>query len=163
MNFRAGDAVMHWTYGLGKIVKLEERKLFGQDGMYYAVQIGDLMIWVPADDKLGVRLRPPTPRTRFKKLLSLLSHKGEPLPQDRHERKTLLMELLRDGRAESLCRVICSLMTFRQTHSLNDNDQAILKRAQTSLLGEWGYTLSIPTQQAEVQMQRMLASVYAGD
>ena len=29
MNFHEGDTVMHWTYGLGQIIKLEERDLYG--------------------------------------------------------------------------------------------------------------------------------------
>jgi RNA polymerase-interacting CarD/CdnL/TRCF family regulator len=34
MSFHEGDAVMHWTYGLGQIVRLEERELFGSKALY---------------------------------------------------------------------------------------------------------------------------------
>jgi RNA polymerase-interacting CarD/CdnL/TRCF family regulator len=157
MNFREGDSVMHTTYGLGKIIQLEERTLYGPAMMYYAVQIGDMTVWVPADDKLETRLRPPTRNAEFKRLLEILSGPGEPLPEDRHLRKELLTEWLRDGRAESLCRVIRSLTTFRQVKSLNDNDQIMMRRAQHALIGEWGYSLSIPIAQAEHEMHHLLA------
>ncbi len=52
MDFHEGDTVMHWTYGLGKVIRLEERVLSGKKELYYAVQIGDMTVWVPADDKL---------------------------------------------------------------------------------------------------------------
>ena len=65
--------------------------------------------------------------------------------------------LLKDGRAESLCRVIRSLVAFSKTHPLNDNDQALLKRAQTALLAEWGHALNVTPQQAEVQLKRLLS------
>lgn len=29
MDFHEGDTVMHWTYGLGQIIRLEERNLSG--------------------------------------------------------------------------------------------------------------------------------------
>ena len=29
MNFHTGDTVMHWTYGIGQIVNLEERAIAG--------------------------------------------------------------------------------------------------------------------------------------
>ena len=106
MHFHSGDAVMHWMHGLGTVVRLENRDLFGVASMYYAVKIGDLIVWVPADGELTHRLRPPTPKARFKRLLSELSTPGEALPMDRHERKLLLIELLKDGRAELLVRVI---------------------------------------------------------
>lgn len=161
MDFHAGDPVMHWTYGLGQVVRLEERTLSGLKALYYAVQLHDLTVWVPADGKLGSRLRPPTSESGFKQLLALLSGPGEPLPDDRHERKIRLMGLLKDGRAESLCRVIRDLSAYRQARSLNDNDQALLKLSQNALLGEWGFVLSITQAQAETELQRLLATASA--
>lgn len=161
MSFNEGDPVMHWTYGLGRVVRLEERSISGRNILYYAVQIGDMTVWVPDDGMLDKRLRPPTPKAAFKRLISMLSGPGEPLPDDRLERRSLLKELLKDGRAESLCRVIRSLTDYRQAHSLNDNDHALLKQTQSALLGEWGFALSLTPAQAELELHRLLAS--AGD
>ena len=156
MNIREGDSVMHWTHGLGKVVRLEERALSGQVIMYYAIQIGDMTVWVPADEMLETRLRFPTRKADFKKMLSTLSKPGEPLPEDRRERKTLLMEWLKDGQTESLFRVIRSLATYRQAHSLNLDEQAILKRSQNALIGEWSCAMSISIAQAEIELYRLL-------
>ena len=161
MNFHSGDAVMHWMHGLGTVVRLEKRDLFGKAAMYYAVKIGDLVVWVPADDELARRLRPPTPKARFKRLLAELSNPGEELPQDRHLRKLLLIDLLKDGRAESLVRVIRALMAYKKIHSLNDNDHNQLRRAEGSLTAEWGYILSITPLQAEVELHHLLETVPA--
>jgi RNA polymerase-interacting CarD/CdnL/TRCF family regulator len=157
MSFHAGDTVMHWTYGLGQVLRKEVRALSGSKMLYYAVQMGVLTVWVPADDNLDSRLRSPTSQSDFKKLLHLLSAPGEPLPDDRHERKIRLLALLRDGRAESLCRVIRDLCAYRHVRSLNDNDQTLLKQAQNALLGEWGFVLSVTPAQAQIEMQRLLA------
>jgi RNA polymerase-interacting CarD/CdnL/TRCF family regulator len=157
--FRKGDTVMHWTYGLGKIVRLENRQLLGHKTTYYAVQVGDMTVWVPADDQLDQRLRKPSSKAQLRKLRLLLARSGVTLPIDRHERKTILLAMLKDGRAESLCRVIRSLVAFSKTHPLNDNDQALLKRAQTALLAEWGHALNVTPQQAELQLKRLLGPV----
>lgn len=161
MNFHSGDAVMHWMHGLGTVVRLEKRELFGKPAMYYAVKIGDLVVWVPADAELAHRLRPPTPKARFKRLLSELSSPGEELPLDRHLRKLLLVDLLKDGRAESLVRVIRALMSYKKIHSLNDNDHNQLRRAEGSLTAEWGYILSITPLQAEVELHQLLQAMPA--
>jgi RNA polymerase-interacting CarD/CdnL/TRCF family regulator len=157
MKIREGDSVMHWTHGLGKVVQLEERVLSGQALMYYAIQIGDMMVWVPADDMLETRLRFPTRTAEFQKLVDTLSQPGEPLPDERRERKTLLMEWLKDGRTESLFRVIRSLATYRQAHSLNLDEQTLLKRSKNTLVGEWSYALSVTPTQAEHELYRLLA------
>lgn len=163
MDYKIGDPVMHWTYGLGQIVGLEERAIASQKALYYAVEVQGLTVWVPADGKMESRLRPPTPADRFKQLFAILTSPGEPLPEDRHERKTRLAEQLKDGRAESLCRVIRDLSAYRRAKSLNENDQVLLKRAQSVLLGEWGFSLSIPVMQAESDLQHLLQSGPAGE
>jgi RNA polymerase-interacting CarD/CdnL/TRCF family regulator len=156
MNIQEGDTVMHWTHGLGKVVRLEERVLAGEVILYYAIQIGDMTVWVPADDMLETRLRFPTHADEFQSLMGILSEPGEPLPENRRERKTLLVEWLKDGRAESRLRVIRSLVTYRQIRPLNAEEQALLKRSKNALLAEWSCAMSIPLSQAETQLHRLL-------
>ncbi|HMB21807.1 MAG: CarD family transcriptional regulator [Chloroflexota bacterium] len=163
MNFYKGDMVMHWTYGIGQIVNLEERALAGSKTIYYVVQVRDMTVWVPADKKVQSRLRPPTPKSRFQRLLAILSSPSEPLPEDRLERKTHLLELLQDGRPESLCQVIRDLSAYQKQQSkpMNDNDQMILKQSRNTLLGEWEFVLSITPAQAEHELHRLLTPAVA--
>jgi RNA polymerase-interacting CarD/CdnL/TRCF family regulator len=156
MGFHAGDMVMHWTYGLGQVVHLEERDMFGSKCLYYAVQLGDLTVWVPEDGKLDSRLRPPTSADEFKLLLGTLSTPSQPLPDDRNERKNHLLGLLKSGRAESLCEVIRDLDAHQHVRQLNENDQTLLKQARSALLGEWCFVLSLTQAQVEHEMRRLL-------
>jgi RNA polymerase-interacting CarD/CdnL/TRCF family regulator len=160
MNFYKGDMVMHWAYGIGQIVNLEERALAGAKAVYYVVQVRDMTVWVPADSKVGSRLRPPTPKYRFQRLLDILSSPSESLPEDRLELKTRLQELLQDGTPESLCQVIRDLSAYQKqlTKPLNDNDHMVLKQSRNTLLGEWGFVLAITQAQAEHELYRLLTS-----
>jgi RNA polymerase-interacting CarD/CdnL/TRCF family regulator len=160
MSFYKGDMVMHWAHGIGQIVNLEERALAGAKAVYYVVQVKDMTVWVPADSKVESRLRPPTPKFKFENLLAILSSPSEPLPEDRLERKTRLLELMQDGRPESLCQVIRDLSAYQKQlgKPMNDNDHMVLKQARNTLLGEWGFVLSITPAQAEHELHRLLAS-----
>jgi RNA polymerase-interacting CarD/CdnL/TRCF family regulator len=159
MNFHKGDTVMHWTYGIGQILNLEERALAGSKTIYYEVQVKNMTVWVPADSKVRSRLRTPTSKPRFTRLLAILSSPSELLPADRLERKNHLVALLEDCRPESLCLVIRDLSAYQKQlgKPMNDNDQMILKQSRNTLLGEWGFVLSIPHAQAEIEMYRLLA------
>jgi RNA polymerase-interacting CarD/CdnL/TRCF family regulator len=160
MNFYKGDMVMHWSHGIGQIVNLEERALAGSKTIYYVVQMQDMTVWVPADSKVGSRLRPPTPKSRFQPLLAILSSPSERLPADRVERKTHLLALLQDGSPESLCQVIRDLSAYHKQlgKPMNDNDQMVLRQARNTLLGEWGFVLDMTHAQAEYEMYRLLTS-----
>ena len=156
MDFHVGDPVVHWTYGFGQIVGLEERALTSQKMLYYLVQIQGLTVCVPADDKAVTRLRVPTPERDFKKLFVVLSGQGESLPEDRLQRKAQLRKKLDDGNAEAICEVIRDLSSYEQKKSLNEDDKHILKQAWNSLLGEWGFSMSVSQAQAEVELRRLL-------
>ncbi len=156
MDFKVGDRVVHWIHGLGEIVALEERMLTGQKMVYYVVEIQEMTVYVPADDKAGSRMRLPTPERGFKKLFAILSGPGESLSEDRRERKFLLQKKLEDGQAESVCQVIRDLSSYELVRPLNDDDRNILNRARHSLLGEWEFALSVPPAEAELELHRLL-------
>jgi len=158
MEFHAGDMVMHWNRGIGQVVGQEERILSGSKFTYYAVQMQDIIIWVPVDSKSGSRLRLPTSRPEFKQLLATFSNTGKPLPENRFERRTRILALLKDNSAESLCQIIRDLSAYQKNHLLNENDRMLLKQARNALLGEWGFVLSTSRVQAEFELHSLLAS-----
>lgn len=159
MSFQLGDQVIHWVYGLGEIIQLDEKVLSGHVGKYYVVQIRDLTLWVPVNGTGEHCLRFPTPAKDFQKLFSILASPGEPLSADRFARKTQLMELLRDRTLVSICRVVRDLVDYKRTKKLNDNDNSILAHARELLLNEWSIALSVPVQQAEGELRKLLETI----
>ena len=156
MELHKDDQVIHYAYGLGKIVRIEEKTVLDVVRTYYAVQIGDLMVWVPDDESLIYRLRLPTPAGEFDELYNVLSGEGMALPDDRFERRELLDGLLREGSAASLCRVIRSVTNYRQNHSLDSHDQMALNRSHETLISEWMYVKSVSRSMVEKEIARLL-------
>lgn len=156
MNFRVGDQVVHWTYGPGEVVQLDEKVLSGRSERYYVVQVRDMTLFVPITDQGEASLRVPTPADEFGRLFEILKGPEQPLSGDRWERKNQLMAMMKDGRLESICQVIRDLVAFRRTKKLNDYDSAILERAQNFLLNEWQISLGVTRSQAEHELHRLL-------
>lgn len=156
LAFHVGDQVIHCTHGLGEIIQLDEKELFGHNDKYYVVKIRDLTVWVPISE-MGERcLRPLTPAGDFERLFGILSSPGVPLSLDRLERKNQLMEQLKDGTLESVCRVVRDLAFHRRMKKTNENDVAVMARARSFLLDEWSVVLSIPIHQAENKLRDLL-------
>jgi RNA polymerase-interacting CarD/CdnL/TRCF family regulator len=122
------------------------------------VQVGDLTIWVPADNNLKNRLRFPTSEAGFRKLLSIFSSPAEPLPDDRRERNIQLQDKLKNGGVESLCIIIRDLTAYRRHRSWNDYDSALMKRVTKMLIGEWSVSLNVAPKDAEMELHSLLAS-----
>ena len=162
MEFQIGDSVVHCTYGMGKVMDVEERVYNQASTKYYKVQVIDFTIWVPADENLKSRLRLPASVSGFKKLLTLLAAQPENLPKDRRERNTLLQERMKNGAVDSLCKVIRDLAYFRRDKSWSEYDSALMKRAQKALIGEWVFILSVTPEHAEMELAKLLAQKIGG-
>lgn len=101
MEFKTGDWVVHCVHGLGQVQALEERVTEKKSVLYYAIQLANLTIWVPADENEKSRLRRPIDESGFQELLATLAKPAEPLPTDRRQRSLQLLDLMKDGSAGS--------------------------------------------------------------
>jgi RNA polymerase-interacting CarD/CdnL/TRCF family regulator len=156
VGFQVGEKVIHWNYGMGEVLQLDEKPLDGQMTPCYVVRIRDLTIWVPIHPMGDSCLRLPTPRDEFENLFAILRSPGEILSNDRLERRTQLIEKIRDGKLESICQVVRDLSLYRQSKKLNDHDKTILARAQNFLLNEWRLALTISMPEAERELKLLL-------
>jgi RNA polymerase-interacting CarD/CdnL/TRCF family regulator len=156
MGFQIGDKVIHWTYGLGEIMLIEEKIIHGHPTNCYVVKISDLTIWIPIEEGQQSSLRRPTPPNDFDRLFSILRSPSEKLLEDRMLRRSQLIEQLKDGQLASVCRVVRDLTHLQRSTKLNDQERSILERAEKSLLAEWTYSLGTPPNQAHQAMTSML-------
>jgi RNA polymerase-interacting CarD/CdnL/TRCF family regulator len=157
MGFQVGDWVVHCAHGLGQVHAIEERMIDKKTVLYYMVQLTDLTIWVPADENQNNRLRPPATAAEFKKSLSILSSPADQLISDRRQRNLQLLEMLKDGSVESLCRVLRNLTAHRHNRTWSEYDSALMNRVQKALIGEWSFILSVPRLDAQLELQRLLS------
>ena len=156
VEFQVGDKVVHWSYGPGEIIQLDEKNISGQNTLYYVVQIRDLTLWVPVNGGSQHSLRLPTSTREFGKLFKILRGPGDKISDDRYERKTQLTERMREGTLDSICSIIRDLTTFSYAKKLNDYDAALLERAKKFLLDEWKISLSVPLSDAQRELDLLL-------
>lgn len=158
MDFQIGEKLIHWTYGLGEITRIEEKTIHGQLENCYVFCTADLTIWIPVNNMDQCSLRRPTPPEEFDQLFTILGAPGEQLDGDRLQRKIQLMSKIKDGQLASICKVIRDLTYFKRNAKLNEQERSILERTVNSLLTEWTYSLKIPLSQAQQDMTAMLGN-----
>ena len=158
MGFQIGDWVVHCTHGLGQVLAIEERANNNKTALYYMIQLKDLTIWVPADENLNSRLRFPASAEEFKKFLAILSGSAEKLLDDRRQRNLQLLEILKDGSVESMCKVLRDLAAHRHHRTWNEYDSALMNRVQKALIVEWSFSLSVSPLDAEIELQKLLSA-----
>ena len=157
MGFHVGDKVIHWVHGLGEIIYIDEKIICDRPTSCYVLRTPDLMIWIPINDMEQQSLRMPALPEDFERLYAILTSPGEELLADRTLRKEQLLAKMKDGKLESLCRVVRDLTDFKNRYKLNDQEKSILERATSSLLTEWSYSLGMSMSQAHQEMTTLLS------
>lgn len=156
MKYRVHDRVMHWTYGTGEIVSIEDKTLAGNTRAYYVLQTEDLTLWVPADETGENNLRLPLPWDDFCQEIRSLSEPADPLPDQPYPRQNELTTRMHKRTLADLCSVIRDLTARELTTKLNRSDQDILNRARNMLIDEWYLSLGCERDEAERQLNRLL-------
>ncbi len=157
MDYKIGDKIVHWTYGLGTVVAIDQKDIDGVTQEYYVVEVELLKLWVPFDEADRGSIRFPTESIQFNVLFDILRTPGERLSDHQYQRKIELRERMQKSTLGDLCHVIRDLNDRARNHTLNQNDSTVLFRAEEHLLDEWVLSLgaerSIALQELEILLQ----------
>jgi len=156
VKYEVGDTVVHWTYGLGKVIGIEEMHLAGIVQQYYIVEVQLFKLWVPVTEANEGSIRFPTESAQFKRLFDILRMPGESLPENHYQRKLELRERMQKRTLEGLCHVIRDLADRSRHHTLNQYDSSVLYHAEEHLLDEWALSLGVERTNALRELEVML-------
>ena len=154
MPFKAGDAIVHPTYGVGSIVRLEEKRLTeDQPCWYYVVVVDKSTLWVPVDENNTAGLRSVTPKKELDRYRAVLKSRPGALERDHNKRRMLINERVKRGSFQNLCEAVRDLSAQSWKRTLSEADLTLFQRLSRSLYREWAASadISLPDATAEVQ------------
>lgn len=156
VKYKVGDTIVHWIYGMGTVVAIEQKDIAGVTQQYYVVEVAPLKLWVPVEEVETSSLRFPTEIGQFQALFDILQTPGGPLPDHHYQRKSFLQDRMQRSSLSGLCHVIRDLSDRSQQHSLNQNDTAVFSRAKNQLLDEWVLAMGTQRLNALQELQALL-------
>ena len=158
--YHIGDTIVHWNYGLGTIVAIEEKIIGGVTQQYYVVDVESLQLWVPVEEANVSSLRFPTESFKFEALFDILRTPGETLPDNQYQRRLEIRDRMQKKTLPDLCHLIRDLADRSRKCTLNQNDTAVLTRAEDLLLDEWVRSLDVNRSNAHDELEALLQEVY---
>lgn len=156
MKYNVGDTIVHWTHGVGTIVAIENKDIAGATQQYYVVEAERLQLWVPVDEVNESSIRLLTEGIQFEALFDILRSPGELLPDQQYQRRNELQKRLQKKTLADLCHLIRDLADRSRLHTLNQNDSAVLSRAEDHLLDEWVRSLGVGRSDAVDELTALL-------
>jgi RNA polymerase-interacting CarD/CdnL/TRCF family regulator len=163
MEFDAGDNVVHASYGVGNIVRVEEKRLAEADlRLYYVLAVENSTVWVPVNATGTIGLRRVTPKQELEKYRRVLKGKPTVLDRDHHKRRAEINERLKRGSFLSVCETTRDLTAHGWRRPLNDVDASMLQKVHDNLCREWaasaGVTMADATREVDELLQAGQAS-----
>jgi len=155
-TYQTGDHVVHPSYGLGSILRREERRLDGSPRPYYVVETGASTVWVPIQPDGSAALRAVTPSRDLARYRAILQDPPQPLERDHNKRRLDLKERLAPGSFLVLCEVVRDLSALGWQRSLRDADAAVLSKVRDNLLREWAAASGQTVTAAGAEVDRLL-------
>ena len=156
MDLKIGDRVVHPQYGVGHVVKLEEREFEpGVMRRYYEISIPGSTLWVPLDQST-FGLRKLTVRSEIDRCRRVLSSRPLPLAEDARLRQSELSAHLKEGTIVAHCEVVRDLSAYGAHKPISGTIAAFLRVAQDVLCQEWAAVEEIPLAEAAGEISSLL-------
>lgn len=157
MEFNPGDDVVHPSYGVGSIVRLEEREL-AASGMrwYYVLAIGTATVWMPVQADGSTTLRAVTRKEDLEQYRTVLSSRPVLLERDYKKRRLDLIERLTHSSFQVMCEIVRDLTALGWNRPMGETDATLLKKVQDNLWREWAAATGQSDQEAIQEVQALL-------
>ncbi len=157
MTFKAGDFIVHPRYGVGSVVRLEEKCLAeDQLRLYYVVVVEKSTVWVPVDENNSAGLRAVTPSRDLKQYRDVLKGRPGKLERDHNRRRQEINERMKDGSFQNLCEAVRDLTAQSWKRPLGEVDLLLLQKLNNSLYREWAASTGVSVAEAADEVQRLL-------
>lgn len=151
--FEIGENVVHPKFGVGQVVKLDDREFeSGVSRRYYEIHIsGGSTVWVPVDLS-GSGLRKLARKSELSRCREILKAKPLPLTEDGRVRQSDLVIRLQQGTIDAQCEVVRDVSAFVAHKSSYGTISSFLEAMLGVLCQEWAMVegITIPEAMSEV-------------
>lgn len=159
MQFKVGDIVVHLTYGIGRIVEIEEKSFSEKEAcLYYKIVLPKRTVWIPvkAEETSGLRLL--TAKSDLDQYRILLKSPPVLLEKNHHRRHLELISRLKQGSFQGVCEVVRDLTAWGRRKPLGQTDTATLQKTRENLYQEWATAAGVSTTEAIKEIDSLLVA-----
>jgi RNA polymerase-interacting CarD/CdnL/TRCF family regulator len=157
MQFKVDDFVVHPAYGVGHIVKIEEKRFSEKETrLYYKLIWPERTVWIPVEAQATIRLRLVTAKSDLNQYRNLLKGPPVPLPKNHHHRHRELLSRLKRGSFQMVCEVVRDLTAWSWRKPLGPTDKATLQKTRERLYQEWATAADLSRAEAIKEVESLL-------
>lgn len=154
--YAVGDWMVHSTYGVGQVKKLEKKPIGGAERLCYRVRTDNGTFWLPVDNEDNGRVRPIATPTRIQRALEALKRAPRKMAAKFQTRRKRIREVKHDGDLSTDLKLLRDLNARQHRKGLNMTEQDAFDAIQKRFLKEWSLSKGIKKDEARQMLNRFL-------
>jgi CarD family transcriptional regulator len=158
IDFEVGDNVVYPHHGAGKVLKKEQKEIFGEEREYLTIKIlhNDMTVMVPCENAGKAGLRRVIDEETVKKVLDVLSDDISEMPKNWNRRFKHNRDKIKTGDIYELAEVVRNLAIREAEKGLSTGEKQMFTRAKKILASELMYALEMGEEEAEAHLDTIL-------
>jgi CarD family transcriptional regulator len=164
IEFELGDNVVYPHHGAGKVLKKEQKEIFGEKREYLTIKIlhNDMTVMVPTENAALAGLRRVIDEETVKKVLDVLRDEVSEMPKNWNRRFKHNRDKIKTGDIYELAEVVRNLALRESEKGLSTGEKQMFTRAKKILASELMYALDKDEDEAEAYLDDLLANSAGG-
>ena len=156
--YKIKDSVVYPSHGVGKIIKIEKKKILEHNLKYYIIEFinNNMKIMVPVDKADEIGIRPIIKKAQIPKVLKILKEKPEVCDDDWKTRYQMNNEKIKTGEILEIAKVVRDLHKKEKSKELSLMERKLYESALTHLIYEIATTKKIKFENAEKIINKTL-------
>ena len=160
-EYAKGDWLVHPSYGIGQVKKVEKKNVEGRKIEFYRVEGENVTYWLPVGELQASRVRRLASKKEFRKAIKLLKRKPKEMDPDHTKRRSRIKDVMATGSLRAVVRVIRDLSARDSEKRLSDTERRSLEQFIDTLVEEWAIAEEIDQHEARTELQTMLDAIPA--
>jgi RNA polymerase-interacting CarD/CdnL/TRCF family regulator len=140
-QYSIGDWVVHLTYGVGQIKKIENKPIHGKSVKCFRVKTKDGAFWFPKNPDNNPRIRPISSKDTIKQVREELQIYNGDLDLDRKMWKNRIKEVYSRDNLIEISQLVRDLTILKTQRKLNQTEEKALNNFTDRLILEWSTSL----------------------
>jgi RNA polymerase-interacting CarD/CdnL/TRCF family regulator len=151
-----GDWIVHLTYGVGQVKKLEKMPIGGNSQKCYQVRTDDGVFWLPLKNADNERVRPVAGPRRIHRALKALRKAPKKMAGNYKKRRKRIREVILDGDLKTDLTLVRDLNNRQFKKGLNATEQNAFNTIKKRFVKEWSISKGIKIQEARKKFNNFL-------
>lgn len=162
--YQVGDKVVYPHHGAGKIMRIEQKDVLGQQREYLTIQIlhNDMTVMVPVENADRAGLRKVVAADVVDQVIDVLRGDPTKMPKNWSRRYKHNRDKLKTGDIFEVAEVVRNLAIRHADKGLSTGEKQMFSKAKKILASELMYARDFDEEQATLFLDELLATVQIG-